>query len=71
MFNLDNLVLRKLIEVLTMQNCLNGMSFVLVMDREIDNHYISPGGYELANDKRFDFLRSVGKVLDEEILNSM
>lgn len=54
-----------------MQNCLNGMSFVLVMDREIDNHYICPGGYELANDKRFDFLRSVGKVLDEEILNSM
>ena len=46
-----------------MQNCLEGMSFVLVMDSEIKDHYISPGGYELANGKRFDFLRSVGNVL--------
>ena len=66
MFNSDNLILRKMIEVLTMQNCLNGMSFILVMDRKIDNHYISPGGYELANGKRFDFLRSVGKVLAQD-----
>ena len=49
-----------------MQSCLMGMSFVLVMDREIDNHYICPGGYELANGKRFDFLESVGKVLSQD-----
>ena len=49
-----------------MRNCLEGMSFVLVMDREIKDHYISPGGYELANGKRFDFLRSIGKVLDQD-----
>lgn len=49
-----------------MQNCLESMSFVLVMDREIKDHYISPGGYELANGKRFDFLRSVGNVLAQD-----
>lgn len=49
-----------------MQNCLEGMSFVLVMDREIKDHYISPGGYELANGKRFDFLMSVGNVLAQD-----
>ena len=49
-----------------MQNCLNGMSFILVMDREITDHYISPGGYELTNGKRFDFLRSVGNVLAQD-----
>ena len=42
------------------------MSFTLVCDREIPKennpYYISPGGYELVNGKRFDFFSSIGNV---------
>lgn len=45
-----------------MKDDLLGMNFTLVMDRDIGETYISPGGYELANGKRFNFLRTRGKI---------
>lgn len=46
---------------------LNRMCFTLVCNREIpdkehNHYYISPGGYELANGKQFDFVESIGEV---------
>ena len=46
---------------------LNRMRFTLICDREIpdrehNHYYISPGGYELSNGKRFDFKDSIGEA---------
>lgn len=45
-----------------MKDDLLGMNFTLVIDQDIGETYISPGGYELANGKRFNFLRTRGKI---------